>query len=377
MSKVLFVRPDASRLGGIEAYFDKLSPHLRIDCESFGIARRAGERGAAARALRLLSDYRRYWARLADPAIGLVHINASLERNSFYREALFLRLARLRGKRSVVFFHGWRPDFERRVDRGGGRQFRLLFGGADAYVVLAASFAAALRRWGVRRDIHSEVMVIEDEAALGFDLERALQRRQAAPRVRLLFASRLLRSKGIGTTLQALAILQHTHPQFELLVAGDGEAAGEARALAQRLRLANVEFLGVVSGARKYELYRDAHLLCFPTEHGEGFPNVIAEAMAFGLPVVTRPVGGIPDFFRDGVHGYLTGSTAPADVAALVLRIAGDPQGYRRMAEASHAYARAHLLTSQAARRLERLCASLAGAPARAPSVNAAPRRTR
>jgi glycosyltransferase involved in cell wall biosynthesis len=359
MFKVLVEHPDLQRLGGIEAYLLKLFPHLNVPYESFSIARRPGETGLLSRMTRIFRDYRRYWAVLSDRTIKLVHLNPSLERKSFYREAMFLLLARLRGKKTLVFFHGWNPDFQQRLDRNKGRLFRLLYGRADAFIVLAASFADRLRSWGIVQPIHSEVIVIEDDVIASFDLGAAVDKRLEAARWRVLFTSRLFRAKGIMTAIEALGIVQRSHPQFELLVAGDGELVDEARALVERLQIKNVTFLGVVSGARKYAVFRDAHLLCFPTEHGEGFPNVIVEAMAFGLPVITRPVGGIPDFFQNGVHGYLTESTAPEDFAQLIIRIAEDQERYRLMAHANHQYARTHFLASEAARRLERIYASI------------------
>jgi len=380
-ARVLIVRPDASRLGGIEAYFLKLLPHMRVACESLGIARRPQERGWRGRVRRLLADYLRCYARLADRDVALVHLNPSLEPRSFFRDAVFMLFARWHGKKTLVFFHGWDPGFERRLEQWGGRLFRLLYGAADAYVVLSPPFAAALRRWGVMQPIHTERIVIEDHAIAAFDLERALQgRRRAAPRTRLLFASRLLRSKGLMTAIGALRILQRSNPHFELVVAGEGEMAGEARELVRRLHVPNVVFVGQVSGEEKYELFRSAHFFCFPTEHAEGFPNVIVEAMAFGLPIVTRPVGGIPAHCRHGVHGYLTQSTAPEAFAALILGLVADPQRYRRMAQAAHREARSLFLASDAARRMERIYASLglldAESPANSPALIAASRGT-
>lgn len=358
-TKVLIEHPDFQRLGGIEAYLLKLFPHLNVPYESFSIARRPGETGLLARVARIGRDYRKFWAMLSDRSIGLVHLNPSLERKSFYREAVFLWLARWRGRKTLVFLHGWDRDFQARLDRNRGRLFRLLYGKADAFIVLAASFADSLRHWGIVQPVHSEVIVIEDEVMASIDIEAAVSNRLSAARWRVLFASRLFRAKGILTVIEAMSIVQRSHPHFELLVAGDGELAGEARALAQRLQVKNITFLGVVSGARKYAVFRDAHLFCFPTEHGEGFPNVIVEAMAFGLPVVTRPVGGIPDFFKDGVHGCLTSSTAPEDFAQLIIRIAEDQARYQRMAHANHQYARSRFLASEAARRLENIYASI------------------
>lgn len=357
--KVLVEHPDFKRLGGIEAYLLKVFPHLNVPYESFPIAQRPGETGILARITRILRDYRRYWTALSDRTIKIVHLNPSLERKSFYREAMFLLLARLRGKKTLVFIHGWNPDFQRQLDRNEGRIFRLLYGKADAFIVLANSFADRLRSWGIAQAIHSEVIVIEDDVIASFDLEKAIASRLGTTRWRVLFASRLFRAKGIMTVIEALRIIQRSHPQFELQVAGDGDLADEARALVERLQVRNVTFLGVVSGARKYDVFRNAHLFCFPTEHGEGFPNVIVEAMAFGLPVVTRPAGGIPDFFQNGVHGYLTKSTAPEDFAQLIIRIAEDQERYRLMAHANHHYARTHFLASEAAHRLDRLYASI------------------
>jgi glycosyltransferase involved in cell wall biosynthesis len=353
MRKVLIVHPSFERLGGIETYLLKVGPRLRTSHIFCPIAQRPGETGRLGRLARIAGDYRRCWTMLADPEVDLVHINPSLEPKSFYREAVFLLLAKLRRKKTLVFFHGWRVGFQTRIDRRRGRLFRLLYGGADAFVVLASAFADSLRQWGITQPIYNETTVISDDAIADFDLVAAVDSRLQNAAPRLLLASRLMPTKGIGTTLEALKIIHQSHPEFELVVAGSGTYAEEAQALATRLELRQVAFLGAVPSERIFELMRTAHILCFPTEHDEGFPNAIVEAMAFGLPVVTRPVGGIPDFFESGVHGYLTASTSPADFAQLILRIMRSHDHYRAMAVTNHRYARTHFLASQASARLD------------------------
>ena len=57
----------------------------------------------------------------------------------------------------------------------------------------------------------------------------------------------------------------------------------------------------------------------------EGFPNVVLEAMAAGLPVVATPVGAIPEAIREGEEGFLVPvQDAPALTAAL-RRLIDDP----------------------------------------------------
>src|SRR6185369_6283175 len=76
-----------------------------------------------------------------------------------------------------------------------------------------------------------------------------------------------------------------------------------------------------------YTEYRRASAFCLPCrilDNGDrdGIPNVLAEAMAAGTPVVTTPISGIPEIVRDGVNGLLV---APDDPDAVVrLREDGD-----------------------------------------------------
>lgn len=68
---------------------------------------------------------------------------------------------------------------------------------------------------------------------------------------------------------------------------------------------------------KKIETFISHDIYCFPT-YGEGMPVSLLEAMAFGFPVVTRPVGGIKDFFENGKHGFLTNSKDPEIFAELI-----------------------------------------------------------
>ena len=58
--QVLLVHPDSSRLGGIESYIQKITPHLTVTHESCGNSRRPGERGALSACKRILGDYFRF-----------------------------------------------------------------------------------------------------------------------------------------------------------------------------------------------------------------------------------------------------------------------------------------------------------------------------
>jgi len=77
-------------------------------------------------------------------------------------------------------------------------------------------------------------------------------------------------------------------------------------------------------------------LPCQITEAGDrdGFPNVLAEAMAMGVPVVTTAISGIPEMIDDGVHGLLVDSGNSASLAAALRRVLGDAALHARLARA-------------------------------------------
>ena len=92
-----------------------------------------------------------------------------------------------------------------------------------------------------------------------------------------------------------------------------------------------------------------------PTYYGEGLPTVIVEAMTFGLPVVTSPVGGIKDFFSNGKHGFLVESKNHKEIEETIIKIYLNPELFRKISIFNYNYAKKYLMASQAAKRLEHI----------------------
>jgi glycosyltransferase involved in cell wall biosynthesis len=101
-----------------------------------------------------------------------------------------------------------------------------------------------------------------------------------------LFVGRLEKLKG----LQDLFPMLRTFPQARLRIAGTGTYEAELHRMASGL--SNVEFLGEVHPSRVAELYREALAVVVPSLCYEVFPLAAAEALAHGVPVVARRIGG-------------------------------------------------------------------------------------
>ena len=143
--------------------------------------------------------------------------------------------------------------------------------------------------------------------------------------MRLVTVARLVEKKGVAYALQAVARLLRQGTNVSYVIAGDGPLRPDLERLIQDLRLdARVRLLGWVDGEQISRLLKDAHVLVAPSvtaEDGdqEGIPNVLKEAMATGMPVVSTWHGGIAELVEDGVSGFLV---AERDVDALTDRLA-------------------------------------------------------
>lgn len=145
------------------------------------------------------------------------------------------------------------------------------------------------------------------------------------PGFRLLFVGALLEKKGIFVLLETARILRRHLDNFLVTYVGTGPLAEE---LACRFREAglddHVELKGGVFGEQALlDEFDAADLFLLPT-YAEGFPRVIFEAMARGVPVISTRVSGIPTLVKDGRDALLVNPGSPEEVVEAILKIIGD-----------------------------------------------------
>jgi glycosyltransferase involved in cell wall biosynthesis len=132
--------------------------------------------------------------------------------------------------------------------------------------------------------------------------------------VNLLFLGRIGDRKGAFDLIKAFAAIPPAQQQHtRLILAGDGEGK-RARELISNLNLtAQITILDWVNEQQRDELLAQAHVFILPS-YNEGLPMALLEAMSWGLPVITTPVGGIPELVISGTNGLLVN---PGEIDAL------------------------------------------------------------
>lgn len=276
----------------------------------------------------------------------VVLLNPSLSRSAVVRDMIFLRIAKFFNKKVVVFFHG----FDKKcVPTLNLSSLVKDLNKCECVFLLANEFKEILRSWGVKTPIYLTTTKVDDKLVKDFNASCRTGKIET-----ILFLARVTEEKGIFIALKAFKICTMLYPNLKMRVVGNGPALEDAKKMCEIENIQNVTFLGALSGEDLTNEYKNAELYLFPTYHAEGMPTSVLEAMAFGLPIITRSVGGLPDFFEIGKMGDMTESLSPQDFANAVVTYIKDTQLTRTVSLYNYNYALSHFMASMVARNIER-----------------------
>lgn len=172
-----------------------------------------------------------------------------------------------------------------------------------------------------------------------FDL--AERRKGPGESFRILASGRLVEKKGFAHLIAACEELCSRGLEFECVIAGSGELEQPLVARIERAGL--TDRVRVTGNAIKQEeipaFMHGGDLYCLPCVRAsdgdaDGLPQMLMEAMACGLPVVSTRISGIPDLVVDGECGVLVEPGSPAELADAIERLMADPIQAAKLATA-------------------------------------------
>lgn len=239
---------------------------------------------------------------LCVPFYDIIHIHTS-EPPSALRKVLFMAVSKMLGKKVIVHFHSFSVDTT--IKSKYQNVYRYLFGKADVVLVLSKYWQDELCRTFGFKD--SKVKVLYNPCTTEVSSKAYPKRKQ------ILYAGTVNARKGYADMIKAFAQIANRYSDWSIVFAGNGEIE-EGKFLASQLGIAKQTiFLGWVRGEEKDKAFKEASIFCLPS-YAEGFPMGVLDAWAYGLPVITTPVGGIPDIAIDGKNCLLFN---PGDVDVL------------------------------------------------------------
>jgi len=160
-------------------------------------------------------------------------------------------------------------------------------------------------------------------------------KKKTTKKVRILFISNLIESKGVFILLESLKLLLENNISFYCNIVG-GVADVSEEILLKKINdlglLNYVKYLGKLYGEKKDKIFKESDIFVFPTYYkNEAFPLVILESFMYGIPVITTNEGGISDIVRNEINGLIIKKESSYDAFRAIQKLINEPRLYEKI----------------------------------------------
>ncbi|VVQ02138.1 D-inositol-3-phosphate glycosyltransferase [Pseudomonas fluorescens] len=301
---IVLVGPSLAQRGGVVSVINSLRKYLIAHGSTVRTIATTTEGGRKQNVLTFL----RAWVAILDTCLvhraDVIHLHMA-SRGSCLRKSLLGLTCWAFRMPFIIHLHGGRFSVFHEEELGYfGRAFvDFVFRRASRVIALSTAW----KTW-LETTIHLKQVVVVLNGVPSFKSTRE----QTIPTV--LFLGRLSSNKGTGELIAAMREVTQRIPNSILELGGDGDIETYRQ---QASDLPNIRFLGWVDDAGRQAALARATVYCLPSWN-EGLPMSVLEAMSAGLPVISTPVGGIPEAVTEGVTGLLV---KPGDTKGLATAI--------------------------------------------------------
>jgi phosphatidylinositol alpha-1,6-mannosyltransferase len=230
-------------------------------------------------------------------------------------------------------------------------------------IICGASFQKELlvRNGALPERVHTVLGGVDTERFKPSQKKRSEARRLLGvdDRFVLLSLGRLVTRKGFDDAILSLTYLKEKR-DIILLIIGDGPEKERLTRLARTQSMEDrVRFLGFVSSETLPQMYNAADVFVAPFKaigrDMEGFPLVVQEAQASGVPVVSTFSAGLPELIGNRSSGFLVHENSPQSLAERILKLYEDKGLRRKMGQAARERAEALLDWETVAKRIDKI----------------------
>lgn len=288
--------------------------------------------GLTGRVNRVLGTVRRFQQHVREGGFDIVHINTALDIKALLRDVVIVPRLFARGPKIFLKFHGSDAHLLTTKNPLLAGLLRRLLSHTDGIGVLSTEEQENFLRAGVAEQKVFVVKNVVEKNAQGRNSEFLRRWRLPDDRPLLLFIGRFIQAKGLLDVIAGCGLLRERGQRFQLLCLGDGPARRDAETLVQRLNLQDqVRFFGYIPEEETAGFYANSDVLLFPTYHTEGFPMVIFNAAAAGLPIITTRIRAAADYLAEPENCLWVRPADPDQLAEVIVSVLGKPDERERM----------------------------------------------
>ena len=357
--KILILVPGENARGGIMNYYKVLNGkfHLNVKYLYRGSRNWPNRKNIFEELIRIMQDYFSFLRLIKTREFGLIQTTTSFLKFSLIRYAIFLLIAKSHNLKVIVFFHGWDDTLADKIENSNLKLaiFKWAYFKSDAIIDLANRNVNRILKWGYSKPVYLETTAVDVELLKDinetFLIKKFVDHSEC---YNLLFLARVEIPKGIYEAIDAYKLLIDEGIKVSMTIAGDGTELRKVKTYISQNKINQINLKGYIQGDEKIETYKTADYYIFPS-YFEGMPTSVLEAMAFGLPVITRSVGGLNDFFKNEINGFITESKDPTEFANFIRKLLSNNELVKNISVNNYFYAQEHFLSDKVIKRIEKI----------------------
>ena len=342
--KILINVPSLKLLGGVANHYLGLKNYWSNRVEYNVVGKRNNIKGSGV--FWLPFDIVKFVYKLMIFRPDIVVLNPSMGKNALMRDFIFLDIVNAFNISSAIYIHGFDVKF---VKSCNAKWLSKNFNKSSLVFVLAKSFKHILTTLGVNVPMVLSSTKVDDKLLEDFDVKES----RLGDVKNILFLARLEKNKGVEIAVKCYEKLKEIYPKLRMTIVGDGSMMEPIKRFITKNAILDITLTGMLSGKNIEKAYKEADLYILPTYHAEGMPTSVLEAMAFGLPVFTRKVGGLNDFFDSDKMGFITDSLDYKDFVNAIIPYIENPTLCKKVSQFNASYAHKHFLASVVAHSIE------------------------
>ena len=253
---------------------------------------------------------------------NIVHIHSSFGA-SFYRKSIFVKLSNIFKIPIINHIHG--AEFDNFYGQASDRKKKYI---RKIYALPTVNIALS-HQWKKNIDsmeLKNRIEIVENFA------NRVNASGDINKKNNILVLGEVSKRKGsYDIPLIAKEVIKECK-DVKFILGGNGDIESLKKIIKDNGLEECIELKGWVDGVQKDKLLREAKIFFLPS-YNEGMPMAILEAMAYGLPVITTNVGGIPTVIENNINGYVANPGDKFKFAKSILDLLKDNEKYMRISQ--------------------------------------------